>query len=334
MDERYVIGDVPAAHETTYPVQLLGVRHPVCVGGAPDERIAAVAGRQRGKISRGQLRALGVGTGPIHRRAVGGLLHREHRGVYAVGHTAPAPLAAETAALLACGEHAALSHHSAALLWKLIPHGVGSIHVTICGRHGAQPEGVRVHRTNRLTRGEVRIEQGLPVTSPARTVIDVATDLDEQTFWWAVNEARVQRLVTERELEAAAAAARGSRGAPILAALLKSQKEPAITRSDAEKRFLWLIRAAQLPTPRANVRLHGSSADAYWPDLGVVLEVQSHKFHSSRTAVENDARKCAKFTAAGLIVVYVTWRQMFDEPYAVVARVAQALAHAEARRKA
>jgi very-short-patch-repair endonuclease len=306
----------------------------VCLRGTPDERIAAVAERQRGKISREQLRALSISSKAIHGRTATGLLHREHRGVYAVGHTAPAPLAAETAALLACGEHAALSHHSAALLWNLIPHGDRSIHVTIRGRHGAHPDGVHVHRTNRLTLGEVRIEQSLPVTSPARTLIDIATDLDEQTFWWAVNEARVQKLVTERELEAAAAAARGSRGAPILAALLKSQKEPAITRSHAEKRFLWLIRAAQLPTPRANVRLHGSSVDAYWPDLGVVLEVQSHKFHSSRTAIEKDARKSAKLTAAGLIVVYVTWRQMFDEPYAVVARVAQALAHAEARRKA
>jgi hypothetical protein len=260
-----------------------------------------------------------------------GRLFPVHRGVYAVGHAAPAPLADETAALLACGEHAVLSHRTAALTWKLIDQGDGKIHVTIRGRYGPRPEGVLVHRTNRLNRGEVRIEEGLPVTSPARTLTDIAPELDARTFWWAVNEARVQKLVTDRELEAAAAAGHGRRGAPILAELLRSQQEPAITRSRAEQRFLSLLRAAQLPQPRTNVRLLGSSADAYWPDLGVVVEVQSYRFHSSRAAIENDTRKCAKFTAAGLIVAYVTWRQMEDEPYAVVARVAQVLARAQAR---
>jgi very-short-patch-repair endonuclease len=141
-----------------------------------------------------------------------------------------------------------------------------------------------------------------------------------------------KKLVTERELKAAAATGRRRRGAPTLAALLESQREPAITRSRAERRFLWLIRAAQLPEPRTNVRLHGYNADCYWAELGVVVEVQSHKFHSGRAAFERDARKCAKLTAAGLTVVYVTWRQMDEEPYAVVARVAQVLALAHARR--
>ena len=315
-------------------MSILGVRHLAFFSGTPDKRIAAVAEMQRGKISREQLRALGIGSKAIHRRTITGLLHREHRAVYAVGHTAPTPLAPETAALLACGEHAALSHHSAALLWKLIREGDGSIHVTVRGRHGSSPDGVCVHRTNRLTRSEVQIVEGLPVTSPARTLIDIALELDDQTFWWAVNEALVQEHVTERELRAAAAAARGRRGAPILAALLESLREPAITRSEAEKRFLALLRAAQLPTPRTNVPLHGYNADCYWPALGVVVEVQSHRFHSGRAAIERDARKCAKLTAAGLTVVYVTWRQMVEEPYAVVARVAQVLALAQARRAA
>ena len=83
-----------------------------------------------------------------------------------------------------------------------------------------------------------------------------------------------------------------------------------------------------------NVRVHGYLVDFYWPGLGVVVEVQGYKFHSGRTAFERDTRKGAKLTAAGLSVSYVTWIQMDDEPYAVVARVAQALARAEGRRAA
>jgi very-short-patch-repair endonuclease len=95
-----------------------------------------------------------------------------------------------------------------------------------------------------------------------------------------------------------------------------------------------LIRAAQLPEPRVNVRVHGYSVDFYWPAARVVVEVQGYKFHSGRAAFERDARKGATLNAAGLTVSYVTWRQMEDEPYAVVARVAQALARADARNAA
>jgi very-short-patch-repair endonuclease len=306
----------------------------VYISGGPDERIAAVAGRQRGRVSRRQLRAVGISDRSIHHRVTKGILVREQRGVYAAGHSAPLPLAAETAALLACGDHAVLSHHSAAWLWKIVPDADGVIDITIRGRDGSRPKRVRVHRTEILNGGLVRIVEGVPVTSPARTLIDIAPELDGEAFWWAVNEALVQKLVTHRELEAAVARARGRRGASILAALLESQREPAITRSRAERRFLWLIHSAQLPRPQANVRVHGYSVDAYWPDLGVVVEVQSHKFHSGRAAFERDARKAARLTAAGLTVVYVTWRQMDEEPYAVVARVAQVLALAQARRTA
>ena len=89
-----------------------------------------------------------------------------------------------------------------------------------------------------------------------------------------------------------------------------------------------LIRLAQLPEPRTNVPMHGVEADFYWPDLGVVIEVQSQKFHLTGAALERDTRKAAKLTAAGLTVSYVTWTQMQHEPFAVVARTAQLLARA------
>jgi very-short-patch-repair endonuclease len=320
--------------QTTYLVEALGVRRPIAIAGGRDERIAAIAATQRGRVSRSQLLAAGIADGTIYRLAAKGHLHRLHRGVYAVGHAAPVPLGPETAALLACGDHAVLSHQTAARLWKLLPAGGGPIHVTIRGRNGARPSGVRLHRTNSLSQSVVRILERLPVTSPLRTLIDIAPGLDARTFERAVEEALIQRLVTERQLATAAGNADGRRGTARLAALLKAQREPANTRSKAEERFRSLIRAAQLPEPKVNVRVHGYELDFYWPGLGVVVEVQGYKFHSGRPAFERDSRKGAKLTAAGLSVSYVTWIQMDDEPYAVVARLAQTLTRAEDRRAA
>lgn len=286
---------------------------------------------QRGRISRAQLLAVGIADRTIYHLAANGFLRRVCRGVYAVGHTAPAPLTAETEALLACGPHAALSHRTAARLWKLADTADQSVHVTIRDRFGPRPKGVHVHRTNRLTRGEVKIVDDLPVTSVARTLVDFAADAQLRGLEFAIEEALVQKRVTERQLRLAAARATGKRGAARITAVLAAQREPGITRSRAERRFRWLIRAAQLPEPKTNARLHGYSVDAYWPDLGVVVEVQSHKFHLTKAALERDTRKAARLTAAGLTVSYVTWVQMDEEPFAVVARVAQVLARAEAQ---
>jgi predicted transcriptional regulator of viral defense system len=320
-------------HAATYPVTILGVRRPVYVTGAADEKIGTIAEHQRGRVSRDQLRAAGVSDRMIHGRVAAGRLVRKHRAVYAVGHTAPAPLTAEVEALLACGPHAVLSQNTAARLWKLIPDWDTSIHVTIRGRHGAQPDGVRVHHTNRLTRGEVEIVDALPVTSVARTLIDFAASADLTALERAIEQALIAKHVTDAQLDRAAAA-RVGRGATRIRAILAQQREPGVTRSEAERRFRALMRAAQLPEPRTNIRIHGVEPDAYWPELGVVVEVQSQKFHLTRAALERDTRKAAKLTAAGLTVSYVTWTQMEREPFAVVARVAQLLARAAAQTRA
>jgi len=106
-------------------VEVLGVRHPIVVSGSTDERITAIANRQRGRISRDQMLAAGIKQSAIDRRARSGHLIRKQKGVYAVGHDARTPLAAETEALLACAPHAVLSHHTAARLLKLLPEDDG-----------------------------------------------------------------------------------------------------------------------------------------------------------------------------------------------------------------
>lgn len=323
-----------SAAGTTYLVRVLGVSHPIRVSGTRDEKIATIANLQRGLVSRAQMVAAGISDDAVDRLSRKSHLHRRHRGVYAVGHTAPAPLADEAAALLACGDHAVLSHYTAALMHRLIPHGDGQIHVTIRGRHGPSSSGVKVHRTKSLNRGDVRFTERLPVTSPLRTVFDVAATADVATAERAVEEALTQRMTSEQALRKRAADLNGQAAGTRVTAILDAYNEPGITKSKAERRFRSLLRAAQLPPPQTNVRLHGYSVDCYWPGLAVVVEVQGYQFHSGRRAFERDTRKAAKLTAAGLGVSYVTWLQMENEPFAVVARVAQTLARAEARETA
>jgi very-short-patch-repair endonuclease len=310
---------------------VLGASHPIRVSGARDEKIATIAKLQRGLVSRAQMVAAGISDDAVDRLSRKSHLHRRHRGVYAVGHTAPAPLADETAALLACGDHAVLSHYTAALVHRLIPRGDGQIHVTIRGRHGPSPSGVKVHRTRSLSRGDVRPTQRLPVTSPLRTVFDLAATADLAIAERAAEEALTQRMLSEAQLRKRVADLNSRGRRTRVRAMLDAFKEPGITKSKAERRFRSLLRAAQLPQPQTNVWLHGYSVDCYWPELGIVVEVQGYRFHSGRRAFERDTRKAAKLTAAGLGVSYVTWLQMENEPFAVVGRVAQTLAQAAAR---
>ena len=149
-------------------------------GLAPEQRIAAIAVRQRGCVCRRQLIAAGIDRRAVDRRLARGLLIVRHPGVFDVGHRAPAPLRAQTAALLAMRPGAALSHASAAALWGLSVRVDGAIHVTVPGVAGGNPAGVRAHRSTILTPADLRIRAGLPVTDPARTMLDLAPSLTER----------------------------------------------------------------------------------------------------------------------------------------------------------
>ena len=148
-------------------MKVLGVSTEIAVIGSRDQRIAQIAGHQRGRIAQHQLLALGVAYSAIRWMAARDRLFRLHRGVFAVGHLAPIELGAETAALLAVGDGAVLGSWSAARLWGLSPHsGDGLIHVVISGRRGPTLPGVAVHRTRILDQRDVRIRAGCRSSPP------------------------------------------------------------------------------------------------------------------------------------------------------------------------
>lgn len=315
----------PAAVQMTHPVRIVGVGQLIRVFGHRDQRVAAIAEVQRGVVSRAQLRQAALSHDAIDRMAAKGRLHRIFRGVFAVGHRELPPWALETAALLAVGPEAVLSHLSAGALWGLLPALQPDDGVDVL-RSGPrmQRRGIRVHRTSRVEPRDVRVRDGLPVTSPARTLLDLAEVVPIRRLERALDEAIVQRLVRPAQVEDALARASGRHGAPKLAAVLGTAGRTR-TRSEAEERLLALIRQAEIPAPETNARIGGFEVDFLWRDQGLVLELDGYRFHSTRSAFERDRRKGAVLTAGGLRVMHATWLQAEHEGIALVVRLAQAL---------
>jgi very-short-patch-repair endonuclease len=318
-------------------VRVLGVGALLTVSGGRDQRIAAIAKLQRGRVSRKQLLAAGIDPSTVQRLLAKGSLHPIHAGVYAVGHSAPLPLGAETAALLACRDGAALSHATAAALWGLrAPADVaGPVQITVFGGESGGRPGIEIHRTTVLLPRDVRVHQRLPVTSPARTLLDVAGLWTARELEWAVDEGLiVRRIVRVSQLTDVLRRGSGRRGAALLAELLHRRTSSSVTRSEAEERFLALIRAAELPEPELNVRLNGFPVDFLWRDLRVAVEIDGYLFHTSRSAFDRDRRKDAVLKGAGWEVLRFSRDQVKFEPYAVLARVVQTLARAAAQHAA
>lgn len=289
-----------------------------------DARVARVAAGQRGLVTRDELAAAGLGRGAIAHRIATKRLHRMYRGVYLVGHEVAPPLARELGAVIALGDGAALSHRPAAQVWGLLPERQGPVHVTVAGRRREDRDGIRVHG-GRLDARDVTRHQGIPLTAPARTLIDVAEQASPRELERAYAEAQARRLVTPATLRAALARAGRRPGAATVKRLLESEREPALTRSEAEERLLALVRAAGLPEPAVNVRVAGYEVDFLWRAERLVVEVDGYAFHSSRAAFERDRRRDADLQDAGLQVRRVTWIQIAHEPEALLVRLARAL---------
>jgi very-short-patch-repair endonuclease len=311
-------------------VKILGARSELRVSGSRTQRIEMIASAQRGRVSQGQLIEAGIPRDAIRRRVSSGYLLRLHRGVYAVGHRSEIVLGAETAALLACRDGAVLSHHSAAALWGMSPAGTGDglVHITVLGTGKAQIGGAKLHRTRLLDAQDVRIHERLPVTSPARTLLDIAELITPRELERALDEALITHVVRPAQILELLARATGRAGRPRLRALLARQTGTTRTRSEAEERFLALIRSAQLPEPEVNARVHGYEVDFLWRAERLVVEIDGFSFHSSRAAFERDRQRDARLQAASLRTMRITWFQMENECYAVIARLALTLARA------
>jgi very-short-patch-repair endonuclease len=288
-----------------------------------EARMRASAARQHWVLSRAQLLEIGFGPRAIDRRVEAGELRRLFRGVYLLGPVAP-PFAREMAAVLACGAEAYLSHASAAHLWSLAPHlpNPRTIEVTVVGRE-PRPRGIRVHTVRVLASAETTTYKRIPITTPARTLLDLAPCLNPTQLETSLAKAIRANRVRRSQLHSLLALHPRRPGTPALRALLAT--EPAFTRSELEARFLALIREAELREPEVNASLGPYEIDFLWRDERLAVEIDGWAFHGDRAAFESDRRRDADLVSWGYRVIRVTWRQLEDTPVAVIARVASAM---------
>lgn len=294
--------------------------------GGPDAALAVLASRQHGVVSREQLLALGMTRDRIRRRLESRRLTRLHRGVYAVGHWSLTRASRELGAVLACGPEALLSHRAAGSRRGLL-RGTAPIEVTIL--HGCKPRaGIVVHETRQLRPDDRDELDGIPITSVARTIVDLAAVLDHHRLTAVVNEAEVRRCFDLTEIERTIERFPGRRGIRRLRQVLETYAEaPGYSESEAERLLRRLCRRYGLPQP-GRVFLHGCELDFYWPDARLGVEVDSRTFHGTTRAFEEDRRRDRTLAAHGIQVARVTWRDLSRAP----ARLAGDLAAIRSRR--
>lgn len=304
------------------------VCHVLQVEGTGDKGLAEVAGAQRALVCLWQLRELGISRGSYEHRIEAGALHRLFPAVLSVVHPLLEPWAAETAALLHAGDDAVLSHETAAALWGLAATPSFVVIMLINRRLRSQP-GLSIHSVKQLDIRDARLHKGFPVTSVARTLIDCAGT--GRAVDRLLNEARALKLVTNSEIHTAMDRCPGRKGVKALRAVLEAEKESGFTRSEAERVLKRLIDEGGLERPIFNTTVMGVEADAHWPRLKLVVEVDGHQFHGSYRAFVRDRAKANRLVAAGFVVLRFTWPQLTQRPMLVVAEIARTLGRLEAR---
>ena len=325
----------PSLHTTV--ILIADVRVGVACGAPIDARIDGIADRQHCRVTREQLLAAEIEPSAIKRRLRSGRLERVFPGVYGLAHTGDLPLAAETSALLACGQGAALSHHTAATLWRLRPGVARPVHVTIRGERGFPTlPGITIHRSIVLAPVDVRLHEGLPITSPARTLLDVAATLPDRDVERLLDEGLfARRIITIAGIKELLARVGNHPGRARLARVAASRTRSTKTDSPPEEALLGLIRAAGLPEPELQFPLLGYRLDFFWPELKLAVEVDAYGTHGSPARFEADRRRDARlFTEKGIVVLRLTRAAIEERPLEAIALLARAIGQREAEPRA
>jgi Uncharacterized protein conserved in bacteria len=269
----------------------------------PDLEVAGIAARQHGVVALRQLHAAGMGRNGVARRVRAGLLHRVHRGVYAVGHPGLTQEGRWMAAALACGDAAFVSHRSAAALWGLLRPGTEIVDISVLGDGGrARRVGIRLRRCVSLAPELTTRRQGIPVTTPARTIADLRC------------------VVSSKELR------RAIRQADMLGLTLGPEAIPDRTRSEFEYLFLRFCRRHLLPVPEVNVRIDEMEVDFLWRESRLAVETDGYRYHRGRAAFEDDRERDLRLRTLGYEVVRLTYRQVVDDPQQTATALKELLA--------
>lgn len=291
-----------------------------------DAATAAVARRQQGNIHRLQLIAIGLTGSGIAHRVRAGRLYRVHAGVYSVGRPPLTPLERASAAVLACGPGAALSHGSALALWGLQQRWDTPFHVIVPGDR--RPRGIQVHRSRSLATRDLTTQLGIKVTTPARTVLDCAPGLSDRALSRSLDDGRHAGILKLGALADLLARCPRHPGASRIMAHLSTGDGP--TRSDWEIAFPAFCARHGLPRPVMSTTVCGHEVDALFVAEKLIIELDSWEFHRDRAAFETDRDRDADTLAGGYATVRITSKRTRDTPGKEAARLRNILARRRA----
>jgi very-short-patch-repair endonuclease len=291
-----------------------------------DAIVADLAARQWGVVTLRQLEACGLGRGAIEHRLATRRLQRLWRGVYAFGHQELTRQGRLIAAVFACGPVARLSHLTAAVEWEMVMREGDALDITVPARSGrSRQPGIRLHCARRLHRDDLMLKNGIPITPPAKTLIDLNAVVSDRLVERAFEQAQIRRLLPAGALEAALERSNGRKTRVLRALVARERRLSTVTRSELEERFLAVVRRAGLPEPEMNTRLAGYEVDFLWRTQRRVIEVDGHAYHSTRQATTRDRRKDDDLEAAGYRVTRFTADQILHDPDDTLARATRAV---------
>jgi hypothetical protein len=269
--------------------------------------------------------ALGFGPRSIEHRMAQGRLHLVMRGVYAVGWPRLTREQRWMAGVLACGDGAALSHHSAAELWGIGTESPDTIEISVRRACKVRRPGLLVRRRPTLVPEDIVVRDGIPVTGIVRTLVDVASQATPLRTERAVNEADKRDLIDPETLRAELDRYAGEPGAPLLRHLL-DKRTFRLSDSELEILFRPIAAEADLPPPLTKQRVNGFEVDFFWPDLGLVVETDGLRYHRTPATQTRDARRDRAHVLAGMTPLRFTHYEVKHEPAQVRATLSRAAA--------
>lgn len=290
----------------------------------PGQELAALASRQHGVVSIRQLRSIGYSHSSVEKAVAGGRLHRLHHGVYAVGHTNLSLLGRCLAGVLAAGPASLLSHYSAGWLLGLTSTRPIPVHVTTPVPRRRR-DGIRIHHSRTLLGADRGLERGIPVTSVARTALDLAAGVRFRTLRRLIRRSEDLEVFDLDDFRSVIARNRGHRGRLPLQRALAIYEPPRFTRSELEREFLAWVEGAKLPQPVTAFNVGGYELDVYWPELRFAVELDVYATHGSHEPFEEDRRRDEDLKLAGIEVVRITGRRLEREPRQVIERISELL---------
>jgi Transcriptional regulator, AbiEi antitoxin/Protein of unknown function (DUF559) len=288
-----------------------------------DARLARLATRQHGVVTRNQLLTLGLTDTQISRRVRHGRLHRLYRGVYAVGHVRLSQRGRWLAAVVACrtgGGQSVLSHRAAGSLHGILRSAPSNpIDVIATRRH--QLRGVRCHSVRGLDADDITTIDTIPATTVHRTFLDLAEVMHPLRLYDALELSIRLQQFDLTEMRTMIARSGGRHGLkPLQAQLARLTGAPAWLDSRLEAEFLFQLRQhPDLPEPLTHQVVEGEPVDFYWPDHRVVVEIDGDKYHSLPRDRLNNTRRDRKLTIAGYVVLRVSELELKTDPERVMA---------------